>query len=234
MQIETFSDLEAASRRGAALIAEAARAAVAARGQFLLAASGGTNPWKMFLALANEKLPWGNIHVLQVDERVAPEGDPDRNLTHLCETLLAHAPLSPQNIHPMPVTDSDLDSAAQRYARILSEIAGPSPVIDLVHLGLGPDGHTASLVPGDPVLEVVDRDVAVTGPYQGHRRMTLTYPLLNRARSILWLVTGGNKAEPLARVVRGDRSIPGGRIRQDVARVLADSAAAARLGDAAT
>ena len=115
------------------------------------------------------------------------------------------------------------------YAQTLQEIAGSPPVLDLVHLGLGPDGHTASLVPGDPVLDVTDADVALTGVYQGRRRMTLTYPILNRARRILWLVTGSEKAGPLVRLRQGDPSIPAGRVRQDQALVLADRAAAGPL-----
>jgi len=165
------------------------------------------------------------VHVIQVDERVAPAGDPDRNLTHLYESLLEHARLRADQIHAMPVESPDLEDAARRYALMLREIAGAPPVLDLAHLGLGPDGHTASLVPGDPVLNVADRDVAVTGVYQGRRRMTLTYPMLNRSRRILWLVTGNDKVDALARLRDGDESIPAGRIQRDQAMVLADRAA---------
>jgi 6-phosphogluconolactonase len=168
------------------------------------------------------------MHVVQVDERVAPPGDPDRNLTHLRETLLQHAPLPPENIHPMPVEASDLEAAAKKYAATLAELAGSPPILDLAHLGMGPDGHTASLVPGDPVLNVTDADVAVTGVYMGRRRMTLTYPLLNRSRRILFLVTGKEKVEMLPKLLAADPSIPAGRIRQDNAVILADRDAAAR------
>ena len=225
-----MADADAVARAGAAFTAGEARAAVAARGRFILALSGGHTPWKMLRALAEEQMPWPGVHVVQVDERVAPAGDPDRNLTHLRESLLAHSPLRPEQIHPMPVESADLDAASDRYALTLREIAGPPAILDLAHLGLGPDGHTASLVPGDPVLEVTDADVALTGVYQGRRRMTLTYPVLNRSRRIVWLVTGADKAEMLARLWGGDRSIPAGRIRQDHALVLADREAAARLG----
>jgi 6-phosphogluconolactonase len=181
----------------------------------------------MLRALANEDVPWPDVHVVQVDERVAPAGDPQRNLTHLHESLLEHAPLPPAQIHAMPVEAADLVVAAAAYARMLNTIAGTPPVLDLVHLGLGPDGHTASLVPNDPVLDVTDTDVALTGTmYQGRRRMTLTYPMLNRARRVLWLVTGEEKVPMLARLMRGDRSIPAGRVNTDRAMVLADRAAA--------
>jgi 6-phosphogluconolactonase len=188
----------------------------------------------MFHKLAAEQLDWTKIEIVQVDERVAPAGDPDRNLTHLQESLLGYAPLKAEQIHAMPVNDSDLEAAAARYARTLAQLAGPRPVIDLVHLGLGPDGHTASLIPGDPVLEVHDVDVALTGVYQSRRRMTLTYPILNRARSILWLVTDDSKADALARLSKGDPTIPGGKISRDQARVLADKAAAAKLDPSTT
>jgi len=166
-----------------------------------------------------------------VDERVAPTGDPDRNLTHLRESLLEHAPLRPERIHAMPVESSNLQDACGEYARTLRTIAGSPPVLDLIHLGLGPDGHTASLVPGDAVLEIKDADVALTGLYQGRRRMTLTYPILNRSRRVLWLVTGSEKAGMLARLRAGDAQIPAGRVRADHALVLADRTAAGQLNN---
>lgn len=215
-------DAEAAARRAAGSIAEAGRAAVAERGRFSLAVSGGRTPWRMLALLADEDLPWEATEIFQADERVAPAGSEARNLTHLILSL----PLERQGaIRPMPVDDDDLGGAAARYERALPER------LDLVHLGLGPDGHTASLLPGDPVLEESDRRVAITeGKYQGHRRMTLTYPALADARRILWLVTGEDKRDPLARLLRGDASIPAGRVAASEALVIADGAAAHRAG----
>jgi len=229
MKIEIFPDADAVAQKGAEIIAAEARAAVNARGRFIVAVSGGHTPWQMLRALANEDVPWEGVNVVQVDERVAPAGDPDRNLTHLYESLLEHAPLRREQIYAMPVEAPELESAAEHYAETLKKIAGPPSVLDLVHLGLGPDGHTASLVPGDPVLNVTDADVALTRVYQGRRRMTLTYPILNRARRILWLVTGKDKVAALARLREGDVTIPAGRIQRDNALVLADQAAAAQL-----
>ena len=225
MRTEVLADAETVARKAAAVIAEEARAAVAARGRFVLAVSGGKTPWIMLRALSVEVIPWKNVHVVQVDERVAPAGHADRNLTHLREALLEHAPLDPEHIHAMPVEAPDLESAAARYARRLREIAGTPPVLDLVHLGLGPDGHTASLVPNDPALDVKDADVAFTGEYQGRQRVTLTYPMLNRSRKILWVVTGAEKVAMLKRLQDGDASIPAGLIRRDAALILADRAA---------
>src|SRR5207247_2092112 len=180
----------------AILIAEVARSAVADRGEFSLAVSGGEGPWLMFEKLAGEEMPWEATEIFQVDERIAPDGDPDRNLTHLERSLPADAL---ERLRPMPVTDDELVAAASRYD------AGLPEALDLVHLGLGPDGHTASLVPGDAVLDVDDRRVALTaGEYQGRRRMTLTYPALAAARQVLWLITGEAKRDPLARLLAGD------------------------------
>jgi len=229
MKIEILPDADTVAREAAKFIAAEARSAVAERGRFVMAVSGGHTPWQMLRALAKEKVPWENVHVVQVDERVAPPGDADRNLSHLRESLVEHAPLRSEQIHAMPVESVDLDAAAKRYALTLREIAGSPPVLDLAHLGLGPDGHTASLVPSDPVLKVTDVDVALTGVYQGRRRMTLTYPMLNRSRRVLWLVTGNDKVNALARLREGDTSIPGGRIQRDQAVVLADQAAAGQL-----
>ena len=229
INMEVLDTAESVAQRAGEIIATDARAAVAARGRFVMAVSGGHTPWIMLRALATAKLPWPAIHVVQVDERVAPAGHPDRNLTHLRESLLDHAPLAPEQIHEMPVESPNLEAAAAQYDATLRQIAGSPPVLDLVHLGLGPDGHTASLVPGDPVLNIEDADVAVTGVYQGRRRMTLTYPMINRSRRILWVVTGSEKFPMLNRLLDGDESIPAGRVRREQALVLADDAAAGRL-----
>jgi len=230
MKIEVLDDADAVAREAAAIIAAEARASVAARGRFVMAVSGGRTPWMMLRALSTQDVPWDKVHVFQADERVAPAGHPDRNLTHLRASLLEQAPLSADHIHAMPVEASDLEAAAAQYAVTLQDIAGSPPVLDLVHLGLGSDGHTASLVPGDFVLDAIDRDVALTGLYQGRRRMTLTIPMLNRSRRILWLVTGDEKAGILVRLRDGDPSIPAGQVRQDCASVLADRQAARQLG----
>jgi 6-phosphogluconolactonase len=229
MEIQVLEDPAAVAAEAAKVIAREGREAVAERGRFSLAVSGGQTPWQMLRVLAREDLAWEKVFVVQVDERVAPPGSPERNLTHLRDTLFAHVSLPPENICAMPVDSPDLQAAAGQYAISLREIAGAPPVLDLVHLGLGPDGHTASLVPGDPVLEVTDADVALTQPYQARRRMTLTYPVLNRARRILWVVTGAEKAVMLLRLRDGDVAIPAGFVRRDQALVLADRAAAASL-----
>ncbi len=229
MKIEVYADANTVAREAAKLIAKEAREAVATRGKFVIAVSGGKTPWVMLRDLAQEDVPWKGLHVVQVDERFALEGDPDRNLTHLRESLIEHAPIRPEQIYAMPVESGDLEAACEQYELILKTIAGSPSVLDLVHLGLGPDGHTASLVPGDPVLNVKDADVALTGLYQNRRRMTLTYPIINRSRRVLWLTTGGEKAGMLARLQAGDASIPAGRVSRDRAVILADHAAAGQV-----
>lgn len=224
MQIEVFPDAAAVALAAARFVAAEACAAVEARGRFLVAVSGGTTPWEMLRALARETVPWHGLHFFQVDERVAPAGHADRNLTHLREAL-SLAPLHPEQIHAMPVEAGDLAAAARQYSAELAALAGTPPVLDVVHLGLGADGHTASLVPGDPVLDVTSFDVAITTEFQGRRRMTLTYPAINRARKILWLATGASKASMLARLRAADPTVPAGRVRQDRAVILADAAA---------
>ncbi len=197
MKIEILDDPDSAALRAAEIIAAAAREAVAARGRFILAVSGGRTPWEMLRTLAGEKMPWDKVHLVQVDERVAPAGHTDRNLTHLRNSLLAQAPLRPEHIHPMPVEAPDLEAAAKNYARTLG---------------------------------ITDADVGMTAAYQGRRRMTLTYPILNRSRQVLWVVTGSDKAAMLARLRAGDRSIPAGIVRRNRALVIADHAAASALG----
>jgi 6-phosphogluconolactonase len=234
MRTRILADADAVALVAASITASEARAAVAARGKFVVALSGGRTPWTMLRALADEDVPWAGVHVFQVDERVAPDGDPDRNLTHIRESLLARCPIPSHQVHAMPVESSDLDAASARYAEVLAIVAGSPPVLDLALLGLGPDGHTASLVPGDPVLGVVNASVALSEIYKGRRRMTLTYPVLNRARAIVWLVTGAEKAEMLARLLAGDQSIPAGRVGNERALVLADESAAARAREASS
>jgi 6-phosphogluconolactonase len=226
MKVEVFADADSVAKQAAGTVAAAARAAIAARGRFVMALSGGHTPWLMLRALANEDVPWAAVRLVQVDERVAPAGDPDRNLTHLLESLQGLDSLIPDHIRAMPVEATDLELAAAEYATVLNQIAGSPAVLDLVHLGLGPDGHTASLVPGEPVLDVTDRDVAITGVYQNRRRMTLTYPIINRVRQALWVVTGSDKAEMVGRLLAGDTSIPAGRVKKDRALILMDRAAA--------
>jgi 6-phosphogluconolactonase len=229
MQIEILADPLAVARHAASFVAEQARQAVVDRGRFVIAVSGGTTPWQMLRALVDEDVPWKQVHIVQVDERVAPEGSPDRNLTHIHECLLGKVPLEIEQIHPMPVDDVSLDVAARAYVQTLTEVAGPTRRLDLVHLGLGADGHTASLVPGDGALDVLDVDAASTGIYQGRRRMTLTYPIINRAARILWLVTGESKVEMTRRLQQADPTIPAGRVESSRATLFVDPAAGGQL-----
>ena len=218
-RLEVVADERAAARRAAELIAAAGREAAAARGPFGFAMSGGRSPWAMLAILGElEEMPWEATELFQVDERIASPGSEDRNLTHM---VLGLSMDHQSTLRPMPVTQRDLEAAARDYETSLPER------LDLVHLGLGPDGHTASLVPGDPVLEVSDRRVAITETaYQGHHRMTLTYPAIDDARQILWLVTGAEKRDALAKLLAGDESIPAGRVKNEAMTIVADEAAA--------
>lgn len=222
VRLEVLADERAAAARCAELISAAARDAVEERGIFSLAMSGGRSPWGMLARLSEDpEMPWGETELFQVDERIAAPGSEERNLTHMVLGLsLDHQAA----LRPMPVTKRDLEAAAREYEGSLPDR------LDLVHLGIGPDGHTASLVPDDPVLEVTDRRVAITeSPYQGLRRMTLTYPALAEARAVVWLVTGEGKREALAKLLDGDRSIPAGRVENDEMTVIADAVVAEGL-----
>lgn len=224
-RLEIAGDAAGAARKAAVFIAERARGASEQGRSFMLALSGGNTPRRMFKELAEQDLPWSDVHLAQVDERLVPAG-PDRNLNLLQDELITRVRLRPEQVHAMPVETDDPVAAARRYGEELRTVTGVPLVCDLVHLGLGADGHTASLVPDDPVLKVQDKDVAVTtGSYQGHRRMTLTLPTISRARCIVWLVTGASKAAMLERLLRGDRAIPAGRIARGRAVIFADRAA---------
>ena len=229
MRILIAATPEEAGQQAAALVAAQARRDVAARGRFLVALSGGRTPEAMFRQLARENLPWADIHVFQADERVAPRGSADRNLTTIERVLVRAGPLPPANLHPMPVEVASLEQAASEYAAALRGLAGKPAVLDLVHLGLGEDGHVASLFPDDATLDVADADCAVTRPAEGLMRMTLTLPLLNRAARLLVLVTGASKSAALVRLARGDERLPAGHLRRSRLVIMADAAAAARL-----
>jgi len=220
------ADAATAAALAAEDLAAACREAVAVRGRSVVALSGGRTPWLMVERLREQELPWQHVFVAQVDERVVPRGDARRNLTRLGQLLVTEGPLPPQNLLAMPVESDDLELAAEGYQRRLEELAGRPLVLDVVQLGLGTDGHTASLVPDDPLLEVRNRDVALSREYQGVRRMTLTFPALDRARLRLWLVTGSSKAARLASLLAGDGGeAPALRVNRAETIVVADEAA---------
>ena len=200
---------------GATHFAAAARRAIGSKGTFVAAVSGGRTPWLMFADLAGFDLEWDRMTWYQVDERIAPEGDPDRNWTTL-EQIVGHLPI---DLRPLPVTAADLVAAAAGYATNLPDR------FDLVHLGLGPDGHTASLLPGERPFPP-NVLVGATGIYQGRNRLTLTATALNRGAEFLWLVTGTDKATALSALLAGDPSIPASQIRAADSLVLADTSAA--------
>jgi 6-phosphogluconolactonase len=227
LPIHVGADADEAAADAARLIAASLREAITERGKATVAFSGGTTPWAMLRVLAGAKVDWQRVEVFQTDERCAPPGDADRNATHIESTLVRLAPIASSHWHPAPVEEPDPARAARDYERTMHDVT--AGVLDVVHLGLGDDGHTASLVPGDPVLGVTDRLVAPTGAYMGHRRVTLTYPALNAARHVVWLVAGAAKGEMLRRLVAGDPTIPAGRVLQDRALVVCDEAAATPL-----
>ena len=224
MRLKTAADPESAAQIAAEEIARLCHHAVRERGRVLVALSGGETPWMMMRSLRAIDLPWDRTWVAQVDERIAPRSDARRNLARIAEILVRDGPLPGAQLLAMPVETADLEAAAADYQRLLERHGGTPLQCDVVQLGLGTDGHTASLVPGDPVLEVEDRDVAASGEYQGLRRMTLTYGAIDRARQRLWLVTGAPKAARLAELLDGqstDRA-PSVRVRRVDATVVAD------------
>lgn len=229
MELKILQSADEVARQAALFIADLIKENVAKKGFFTMAISGGRTPWEMIKILAQENLPWEKVHLFQVDERIAPEGNPERNLTQLFTTIQGTRLMTRLNIFPMRVIAENLEEACEEYASHIQEVTRNGK-LDLIHLGLGSDGHTASLVPGDVVCEVADRDVALTtSPYQGRQRMTLTYPLINRAEKILWLLTGEEKTEMLQRLLNADQEIPGGRVSQNQALIFADEPAAKNL-----
>jgi 6-phosphogluconolactonase len=225
VEIVIRDDAVSAANAAAMVVVELLREAIAARGRATLAVSGGTTPLPMFSALASANLEWGSIEIFQVDERIAPAGDAARNAAALLAHLIEPARIPAENVHLMPVERDDLSAAAAEYAALLERLAGRPPRIDVIHLGLGNDGHTASLVPGDAALTQTSALVAITGEYQGYRRITLTFPVLDRGGCLVWLISGADKARALDQLRHADDTIPAGRVRAQAAVVFADAAA---------
>jgi 6-phosphogluconolactonase len=229
MEIRTFQTAEEVAKEAANYLADRIREQLAKKNFFTMAISGGRTPWEMIKELAKEDLEWEKVFLFQVDERIAPDGHPDRNLTQLFKSIENTKLPTRLNIFPMHVIAEDLDLACEEYADYIKSITETGK-LDLVHLGMGADGHTASLIPGDEVLEVQDKTVALTShPYQGRKRMTLTYPLINQAEKILWIITGEEKAEMLERLLQQDPTIPAGKINQSHAIILTEESAAIKI-----
>ena len=228
LRLEVLQDVEEVACRAADWLADRLIRLIEANGFAVLAISGGRSPWPMFRRLVlNEAIAWKDVHIVQVDERVAPAGDVDRNWTIASEVFGVVVPQ--HNLHPMPVEEESLGLAAGLYAGLLDRLTEGNG-IGIVHLGLGADGHTASLFPGDEVLHVQDRAVAVTNqPYMGRRRMTLTLPTIDCAQHVLWQVVGSDKSLMLKKLVHQDRSIPAATVRRSAAMILADVSAASEL-----
>ena len=236
MTLEIVETPEVMAARAVDVIVQAAQEAIDQRGQFSLAISGGSTPKRMLSLLGTrEDLEWSRVHLLQVDERVAPAGHADRNAVMQQAALFTDAFTAKHQLAGvwwMPVDQVDAEqedaikTACRDYESTLAKVCGDPIVIDLVQLGLGDDGHTASLVPDDAVCEVSDTDIAATGWYHGRRRLTMTYSLIHRARQLLWTVAGANKQDALKKWLAKDPSIPGGKVLQDNAIMIADRAAA--------
>ena len=225
MKTELFPTADQVAAGAAAYLENEIREALHHQKSYSLAISGGRTPWEMLKILSKADLPWQRVNLFQVDERVAPNGHADRNLTQLFQAIASTPMVRQLRIFPMPVLAEDLEEGCREYTEVLDEVT-EGKGLDLIHLGLGSDGHTASLVPGDGVMDVQDRLVACTqNTYQGRIRMTLTYPLLNSAKQLLWIVTGSEKQEMVQRLLQQDPSIPAGSIRQENALLMVDQAA---------
>jgi 6-phosphogluconolactonase len=209
----------------AAWMARRIRSAVRLRGTCRVAVSGGSTPAAMFDVLAGLDLPWSLVHLFQVDERVAPDGDPDRNAVQLRTHLTDRVPLRARNVHLMPVTAASLPRAAARYAGVIGE-----EPLDIVHLGIGDDGHTASWPPGDPVVDAPGA-VAISGTFNGRVRMTMTPAVVNAARARMLLAVGAGKAAPLAGWLLHRADLPVQRVRRTNTTLILDDSAASELGE---
>lgn len=229
MTLEIFNNSDEVAEKAAQFIEERMRTAILTKGSFTMAISGGKTPWQMLKILAKAKLRWEKVFLFQVDERVAPDGNEERNLTQLFKSIEGSGIMTRINVFPMHVISENLEEETKSYEEAIRNLT-ENGELDLIHLGMGSDGHTASLIPGDSVCEITDADIAMTlHPYQGRMRMTMTYPLINRAKEVLWLVTGEEKAEMLKRLLQQDPSIPAGKVNPVHATIFADQAAAKNL-----
>lgn len=219
---------ESLARQAAGFIADESRRVLGDSASFTLALSGGRTPERLFRALAAEEVDWPRVHLLQVDERAVEADSPDRNFAAIRTELLDRIAIPDDRVHPMPAASGDLPGAARAYGEALRAVAGADGRLDLVHLGLGEDGHTASLLPDDPALESAD-DVVVSREYAGHRRLSLSLATICRARRRLWLVEGRAKADVLRRVLGGDATVPAGRVKREDSVFFVDKDAAALL-----
>jgi 6-phosphogluconolactonase len=225
MRLEVAATAVEASRLAARLAADALRDAIAVRARASIAVSGGATPARMLEYLAGEALPWESVDLFQVDERRVAADSAERNLRGLVAAF-GRAGNERVRIHAIPVELAEPGDAARNYAGTIERVLGTHGALDVVHLGLGGDGHTASLVPGDPALDST-ADVAVCREYAGAQRLTLTFRTLDRARLRIWLVTGEGKQRVLARLIAADPELVATRVRRDNSVVVADAAAAA-------
>jgi 6-phosphogluconolactonase len=225
MEWITSENLATAERAAAQFIAARLTLAIEERGRATLALSGGSTPWAMIGQLAAQPVTWSAVHVFQVDERIAPAGDAGRNwLRFAASALAARVPRNQQ--HPMPVELDDGELAADRYSETLVRWAGDPPALDVVHLGIGPDGHTASLFAGDPLLEERQRLVGVAGEHAGYRRLSLTLTAIDGARDIVWYIVGRDRREVASRLLERDPSIAASRVQREHATCFTDPEAA--------
>ena len=234
MIVEVLSDLDTLIQRAATLVVAEIHRAITDRGIFTIALSGGSTPKPLYAALAQQPLPWEKIHCFWGDERYVPVDHPDSNQGMTRQIWLNHVPIPPENIHPMPTDSGNPEEDAtvhDAHLQAFFQVSPPIfPTFDLILLGLGDDGHTASLFPHTDSLTVHDRSITV-GNKDGQPRLTFTVPLINQARSILFLVAGANKQPALRAIFQEgdtelDRQYPARLVRpQSEVRWLLDAAA---------
>ncbi|MEX2122559.1 MAG: 6-phosphogluconolactonase [Woeseia sp.] len=228
MKWQASADAAGAAQAAAEFIARRLTLAIEARARATLAISGGRSPWKMFECLAGHGVEWSAVHVFQVDERIVPVDHAERNWKRFLESPLSRR-IRDANRHPMPVAmveKEDAELAIGDYSRTLNDFAGAPPVLDVVHLGIGADGHTASLFADDAPLHDTRHWVGVSRRHEGHRRLTLTLPVLNRAQSVVWFAVGASRRAVLARLHAGDPEIPASHVQRERAVCFTDLAAA--------